>query len=150
MRGFDVAVKAGIVHGGRVLLLTPSEPERSHEHDLPGGCMTYGEHPVAALRREVREETGLDVQPVALVRMWSMIRTSGQQLVGATWACRTSSARVRLSEEHLSYAWLAPEEIPEHWPERPELLAIFQILEAMATLESRLGSVHTDSVTRRA
>jgi 8-oxo-dGTP diphosphatase len=132
--GFAVVVKAGIVHGGRILVLDPSEVERHGEHDLPGGRLEYDEDPVAALHREVHEETGLTIEPVAPVRMWSYMRTDGRQMVGVTWACRLADdpAAVRLSDEHLSYHWVAREDIPAEWEERPELEMVFHVFERLA------------------
>ena len=55
--------KASCSHDGRVLLLLN---ERG-EWDLPGGRPDPGEDHRAALKREVREETGLDVEVGALL-----------------------------------------------------------------------------------
>src|SRR5690349_9942765 len=56
----DVSAKALILDGaGRLLVLKDS---RSNWHDLPGGHVQAHETEEEALRREVREETGLEVQ----------------------------------------------------------------------------------------
>ena len=50
---------------GRVLLARrANEPRRGH-WDLPGGFLDETEDPVDGLRREFREETGLEIEPVA-------------------------------------------------------------------------------------
>ena len=45
-----------LVKGGAVLLTHQQDPEP--EFQLPGGGIDPGEHPIPALHREVREETG--------------------------------------------------------------------------------------------
>jgi 8-oxo-dGTP diphosphatase len=50
-----------------VLLIRRSKPPRLGEWSLPGGKVEFGETLRAALLREVREETGLDVQIVDLL-----------------------------------------------------------------------------------
>jgi 8-oxo-dGTP diphosphatase len=52
---------------GEVLLIRRSKPPRLGEWSLPGGKVEFGETLRAALLREVREETGLDVQVVDLL-----------------------------------------------------------------------------------
>ncbi len=55
---------------GRVLLLKRAfEPWLGH-WDIPGGFCEDGEHPADGARREVREETGLDIELVGLLGMW--------------------------------------------------------------------------------
>jgi 8-oxo-dGTP diphosphatase len=51
---------AVLMRGGRVLLTHQQEPWP--EFQLPGGGIDPGEHPVPALHREVREETGWSMQ----------------------------------------------------------------------------------------
>jgi 8-oxo-dGTP pyrophosphatase MutT (NUDIX family) len=90
----------------------------------------YDEDPVHALHREVLEETGLTIDPVAPVRMWSVIRRNGNQMVGVTWACR-AVGNVRLSAEHVAYQWIARRDIPQEWEERLELEMVFHVIERL-------------------
>ncbi len=58
MSTFPISVKAVLIHDGSVLLLL----NERDEWDLPGGRPDPGEDHRAALRREVREETELEVE----------------------------------------------------------------------------------------
>lgn len=58
----DLRCSAVIVRDGEVLLLDRAGSGR-HDWVLPGGRPRQGETTVACVRREVREETGLDVDP---------------------------------------------------------------------------------------
>ena len=68
-----VGVGAVVVHDGRVLLVRRgTEPLKGH-WTLPGGMLEVGEALTAGVVREVREETGLDVEPVELVELLDRI-----------------------------------------------------------------------------
>ena len=55
---------------GRLLLARRAiEPYRG-KWDIPGGFLEEGEHPVEALRRELREETGLEIEPREFFGAW--------------------------------------------------------------------------------
>lgn len=66
-----ILVTAGVLildHAGRVLLLRRSDDGL---WDIPGGAMEPGECLEDAARREVREETGLELGQLALVDLYS-------------------------------------------------------------------------------
>jgi ADP-ribose pyrophosphatase YjhB (NUDIX family) len=80
-----VALKALIQNAeGRVLVcmnVFPGEP-----WDLPGGTLNAGEHPIHALKREVKEELNVDIivhEPVAVDHF--IKRGSGKQTVLAVF-----------------------------------------------------------------
>jgi mutator protein MutT len=56
-----VGVGAVVVRDGKVLLIRRGHEPRKGEWSLPGGIVELGESLVDALRREVREETGLEI-----------------------------------------------------------------------------------------
>lgn len=56
-----VGVGAVVWRGDRVLLIRRGKPPRAGEWSLPGGAQELGEGVLEAVRREVREETGLEL-----------------------------------------------------------------------------------------
>src|SRR2546430_13924356 len=56
---------------GRVLLGRRLNEPGAGRWDLPGGFLHEGEDALAGLRREVREETGLELEPVEILGTWN-------------------------------------------------------------------------------
>jgi 8-oxo-dGTP diphosphatase len=59
-----------VVRDGRVLLIRRAIEPWQGTWDIPGGFCDAEEHPEATVRREVLEETGLEVRVIRLVGMW--------------------------------------------------------------------------------
>ena len=55
---------------GRLLLVRRARDPYLGTWDLPGGFLEEAEHPLDALRRELLEETGLEVEPLDFVGAW--------------------------------------------------------------------------------
>jgi 8-oxo-dGTP pyrophosphatase MutT (NUDIX family) len=80
-----VSVKAAIWRGGALLLTEEIEPGTGQAvFDLPGGRVDTGEDLEAGLRREVREELGVELAEVGLlpVRTWTVVNPEGVGVVG--------------------------------------------------------------------
>ena len=143
---FGVAVKAAIVDGPRLLVLYKTreealgDPDPDVRVDLPGGRVAFGESPTDALRREVAEETGLQVEVAGPVSTWHSVR-GPFQLVGIDFLCEYVAGEVVLSDEHERFAWLTEEEVADLHPERQaEFTAAYRCArspgEAQLTVES--------------
>jgi ADP-ribose pyrophosphatase YjhB (NUDIX family) len=62
-----VRVTGIVIEDGRLLLLNQDTPGTGRSWSLPGGKLEDGETLAGALVREMREETGLDVEPGRLL-----------------------------------------------------------------------------------
>lgn len=103
---FRIGVFALIFHEGHILL--------GHRRDvdwwnLPGGGMEVGETVDEALRREVREETGLDVEVEQLVGVYSKPQ---KQEVVLTFRCRVIGGTLQATAETRESRYFAPDALP--------------------------------------
>ena len=107
-----VGVGAVILDGGRVLLVQREHAPLKGEWSLPGGALELGETLEEGIRREVLEETGLVVEPVAAVEVLDRISRDAEgcvqyhyvlvdflcRVVGGDLACATDAADARWAE----------------------------------------------------
>jgi ADP-ribose pyrophosphatase YjhB (NUDIX family) len=98
---------------GRVLLGRRRFEPRSGYWDLPGGFLEEGEEPLDALRREVREETGLEVEPLRFLGLWNE-PYDGRIVLCLTWLAR-GHGDARAGDDLVELCWFAPTELP--WEE---------------------------------
>ena len=82
--------------------------------DFPGGGLEEGENPFTGIEREVMEETGLKVKARKVVGVYEYdLDNAGRNTHRFTVyeIEPLSTFEVRLSHEHLEYAWSTKEEI---------------------------------------
>ncbi|MFJ1575806.1 (deoxy)nucleoside triphosphate pyrophosphohydrolase [Streptomyces sp. NPDC088147] len=106
----DRVVVAGAVYDrGRLLAARRSAPpELAGRWELPGGKLEPGEGPEQALVRELREELGVESEPVERIPgEWPL--KPGYVL--QVWMARLLSGEPRPLEDHDELRWLGPDEI---------------------------------------
>jgi ADP-ribose pyrophosphatase YjhB (NUDIX family) len=101
---------------GRVLLARrAAEPDRGR-WDIPGGFLEEGEHPLEGLRRELREETGLEIEPLEFLGVW-MDRYGGDSTAEATlnlyWTARVVSGEPEPADDVDALHWFRADELPD-------------------------------------
>ncbi|HVC58587.1 MAG TPA: NUDIX domain-containing protein [Candidatus Acidoferrales bacterium] len=112
MDSFRVAAKAFIINQkGEVLLIKRGEdnPHKPGVWEIPGGRLETGESPFDGLKREVAEETGLDVQVLNPLKVHHFTRDDGQKITMVVFICKSASDEVRLSKEHVAHIWMDTE-----------------------------------------
>src|SRR5215472_14845528 len=108
-RGFLVCVVFVIERDGKVLLLRRSS-RKDHapgEWETGSGGILSGETPQAAVVREAREETGLDVEVVDVIDAFHFYRgVERRETIGISFHCRATSGDVTVSDEHEEARWV--------------------------------------------
>ncbi|HWX49155.1 MAG TPA: NUDIX hydrolase [Roseomonas sp.] len=103
--------------GEDVLLVRRSKPPRQGEWSVPGGAQHLGETAEAAARRELREETGIEVGPLTLA---VVVDAMSHDQEGRTrfhytiidFAGRWVSGEPVAGDDVSEARWFSPEELP--------------------------------------
>jgi ADP-ribose pyrophosphatase YjhB (NUDIX family) len=90
---------------GRALLIC----RRDNQHwEPPGGILELGESIHDGLRREVREETGLEVEPIALTGIY---KNMARAIVSLVFRCKTTGGMLTTNDEASGFRWAAETEV---------------------------------------
>jgi ADP-ribose pyrophosphatase YjhB (NUDIX family) len=100
---------------GRILLTRRAIEPFKGDWDIPGGFLEEGEHPLDGIRRELREETGLDVEPLDFFGVF-MDRYGGDSTAQSTlnllWTARVVGGEASPADDVDELGWFGPDELP--------------------------------------
>jgi ADP-ribose pyrophosphatase YjhB (NUDIX family) len=107
---FQVAAGAIILNEQGQLLLNEHTYRRQHPWGLPGGGIHFSEEPAEAVRRELKEETGLSMEEATLL----MVENSKDaRRVSLTYLCTGISGTFAPSDEVCAIRYFDIEALPE-------------------------------------
>jgi len=105
-----MGVGAVVVDEGCVLLVRRGTEPLKGQWSLPGGLVELGEPLLDAVVREVREETGLTVQPLELIEVLDRIHRQGERVqyhyVVADYLCRVTGGELRAASDADEARWV--------------------------------------------
>jgi 8-oxo-dGTP diphosphatase len=114
-----IGVGAVVIDDGKVLLVRRGQEPLKGEWSLPGGALELGETLREGMVREVLEETGLNVVPVAIVEVLDRItlgEPSGRvryHYVLVDFLCHVAGGTLLGGSDAEGARWVAQEEVHE-------------------------------------
>ncbi len=103
---------------GKALIVKRAHEPRKGEWSLPGGRVELGETLVEATRREIKEETGLDVEVRDVVEVFDRIhRHEGRvryHFVIVDFLCTSVGGTLAAADDADAAAWVEPHELPAY------------------------------------
>jgi 8-oxo-dGTP diphosphatase len=108
-----VGVGALIFDRGRILMAQRGKEPLKGWWSLPGGALETGESLDFAVRREVREETGLDIEPLAVFEIFERIMRDADgnteyHYVLIDYFCRITGGELRAGDDVCRVEWVKP------------------------------------------
>ncbi len=113
-----VGVGAIILDGGRILMAQRGKAPLMGWWSLPGGALEAGELLADAVRREVREETGLEVEPLRVFEIFErIIRDAAGEpeyhYVLIDYLCRVTGGELQAGDDVCQVKWMRLEELQD-------------------------------------
>ena len=111
-----VGVGGVVISGGRTLLIRRSGPPLQGEWSIPGGTLETGETLREGVRRELREETGVDVRALEMIEVFERIFPDAQgrpqyHFVILDFLCELKGGAAKAASDVTEVAWAKEEEL---------------------------------------
>ena len=110
-----VGVGGVVIHRNRALLIRRGSEPLKGEWSIPGGLIEVGESLSGAVRRELKEETGLDIEPLEIIDVFDRIFRRGRRVryhfVIVDYVCKLKDGRLRPASDVIAAHWVRREDL---------------------------------------
>lgn len=113
-------VLAGVVlDNNKILIIKRNKNEKTYPKiwELPSGKREVLESSEAALKREIKEETSLDIEIIKLISVFDYVIEKENEFIDSTqinFLVKAINNHVVLSEEHEEFAWINKNDISDY------------------------------------
>jgi 8-oxo-dGTP diphosphatase len=114
-----VGVGGVVISNGRALLIRRGGPPLEGQWSIPGGMLEVGETLIEGVRRELGEETGIEVRVGELIEVFERINRDGggkarYHFVVVDYLCEAIRGEARAGSDVTDVAWASPSELGKY------------------------------------
>ena len=114
-----VGVGGVVISNGRALLVRRGSAPLEGQWSIPGGMLEVGETILEGVRRELLEETGIEVRVGELIEVFERITPDGNSktryhFVVLDYLCEPVSGEARAGSDVVDVAWASPAELASY------------------------------------
>lgn len=111
MKETKVVLKGIILREGKILTVRRSFQDKigAGSWEVVGGKLEFGESVLETLKREVKEETNLEITIDRPLYAKNIVINEELQMVVVVYLCKYEKGEVMLSKEHIAYRWVDEE-----------------------------------------
>lgn len=110
--GIVLVVTTSIINDDKFLIIKENKPNALNKWTFPGGHIEYGEDILFAAKREVKEETGLDIELVGTTGVYNFISSTNDQVILFHFIGEVIDGHINLEEEGITESkWIKVNEL---------------------------------------
>ena len=143
-----IGVGGVVIHRNRVLLVQRGREPSKGEWSIPGGMLELGEELTEGVRREIREETGLDVEPLEhLATLDRVVRDGTKRFrvryhyVIVDYVCRLKGGKLSPASDVMDARWVFVSDLPSFKLTKMATLVIGRAFEFLRKRSKRDASL---------
>ena len=138
-------VGALVIDGARILLVERGREPHAGFWSLPGGAVKAGETLADAVRREVLEETGIEIEALEVLEIFERIVRDGEGRVEyhyilIDYLCRPTRGEAVAATDARRAAWIARDDLPHYLLTEGTLPVIEKAFNRMSVILERSDS----------
>ncbi len=108
-----------VISNGRALLIRRGGPPLEGQWSIPGGMLEVGETIIEGVRRELAEETGIEVRVGGLIEVFERISLDAAgktryHFVVLDYLCEAIRGEARAGSDVTDVAWASPSELKKY------------------------------------
>jgi len=108
-----VSIDAVIINNNQILLIQRGvEPNKGY-WGTPGGYVSWDESTEETVKREVKEETGLEVIETKLVGVYSSPSRHPKQVINLVYLTKVNGGEPKHSDDAMDAKWFLLDELPK-------------------------------------
>ena len=111
-----------IIQNNKILLIRRAADPGKGQWAIPGGRIDQHEDALSCLKREMKEETNLDVEPLAFVGLYSDPKRDSRGIIAAAYLCKVTGGELKAGDDAGEANWFSLEALPELFADHKQMI----------------------------